>query len=264
MALWHLSRGKADFVVMSAKSLITRIDPPDSIRKLGAFLRVGEDCPPDELVERLAGVGYVREEPLDNVGQFSVRGGIVDIWPADAEQPFRIEFFGDTAESIRQFDPETQLSTLKLEEVAVPPMREFSASEKDFKDWAFFARERFKDERLSRNLRDRTDFADEGEPFSGWEFQMPLVKPKSSTVFEYLTDTVLVIDEPTAVEQHIGSLLEHLDRRYREIGEQGDFGLRPDELFMKGSELRKDLEKMHRIELWAWAKRPQRRTKNLR
>ena len=58
-----------------------------------------------------------------------------------ADSPVRIEFFGDTVDSIRQFDAETQLSTGQLKEISIAPMREFAATAKDFKDWAFFARE---------------------------------------------------------------------------------------------------------------------------
>ncbi len=213
------------------------------------MLRIDEDCPPDELIDRLAGVGYVHEEPLNNVGQFSVRGGILDVWPANADQPVRIEFFGDTVDSIRQFDPETQLSIKKVSEVAVPPMREFSLSPQDFKDWAFFARERFSDERVARNLRDRTDFAEEGESFSGWEFLMPLIRPKDASAFDYFGDSILVFDEPVVIEHHLTSLYKQFDRRFHELSELEDIGLEPKELFMDGGELRKHLDPRRRLEM---------------
>jgi transcription-repair coupling factor (superfamily II helicase) len=76
------------------------------------------------LVETLIAGGYVREEPLFGPGQFSVRGGIVDIWSPDAEIPARLEFFGDNVESIRTFDPDTQLSMGQLNELSIAPMRE--------------------------------------------------------------------------------------------------------------------------------------------
>ncbi len=55
--------------------------------------------------------GYMREDPVGAVGEFSMRGGILDVWPPGREAPVRIEFFGDTVDSIREFDPENQLST---------------------------------------------------------------------------------------------------------------------------------------------------------
>ncbi|MBA3633617.1 MAG: hypothetical protein H0W58_12560, partial [Acidobacteria bacterium] len=170
LTLWNLAHSQPNFVIASAKSLITKTVAPAEMRELGAVLRRDKDFPLKTLIEKLAAGGYVREEPIKNIGEFSVRGGIVDVWSPDAEMPVRIEFFGDTVDSIREFDAETQLSTNKLKEISIAPMREFAAATQDFKDWSFFARERFSDERFARNLKDRTDFAVEGEDFSGWEF----------------------------------------------------------------------------------------------
>ncbi|HEX2639058.1 MAG TPA: hypothetical protein VHL50_00725, partial [Pyrinomonadaceae bacterium] len=77
MTLWRLAKEKPDFLVTTARSLITRTITPTEIGSLGAVLRRDVDFPPDELIERLVSAGYVREDPLYNVGQFSVRGGIV-------------------------------------------------------------------------------------------------------------------------------------------------------------------------------------------
>ncbi|HSK73893.1 MAG TPA: hypothetical protein VK892_19500, partial [Pyrinomonadaceae bacterium] len=167
LALWNLTFQTPDFLILSAKSLITKILAPDEIKNLGAVLRRDEDFPPEELIEKLVACGYVREDPIANIGEFSLRGGIVDVWSPDAEMPVRIEFFGDTVDSIRQFDPETQLSVQHLKEISIAPMREFAAKPKDLKDWAVFARERFEEEKFARPLKDRTDFAAEGETFSG-------------------------------------------------------------------------------------------------
>ena len=86
-------------------------------------------------------------------------------------------------------------------------MREFAASAKDFKDWTFFAKERFADEKFSRNLKDRTDFASEGETFSGWEFLISLTNPRTASIFDFLDDYIFIIDEPPIVGQNAGKLL---------------------------------------------------------
>jgi transcription-repair coupling factor (superfamily II helicase) len=206
------------------------------------------------LIEKLVASGYVREEPIKNIGEFSVRGGILDVWSPTAEMPVRIEFFGDTVDSIRQFDAETQLSVGQLKEIAIAPMREIAAASKDFTDWAFFARERFADEKQARAVRDRNEFAAEGESFSGWEFLIPLVKPRRSSLFEYLKDAVFVVDEPGIVEQSLGTFYENLGSRFAEITAAGEIGLAPDELFLTGAELRDNLEKKQRLELRALGK----------
>jgi len=254
LSLWQMGQTFPHYLLLSARSLITRTVGPKEVAALGAKIKIDEDHSPDDLVERLAASGYVREDPIANVGQFSVRGGILDVWSPDTDAPVRIEFFGDTVDSIRVFDPDTQLSTQRLKETSIAPMREFSATEKDFKDWSFFARERFADEAVSRSLRDRTDFADEGESFTGWEFLMPLVKPLNATVFDHFADAVFVIDEPSVVENTLAALYDNLKRRYASLAETGEIGLEPKELFLDASEMRERLEPVGRIELRALGK----------
>lgn len=254
LALWSLVNGKTDFLLAPAKSLITRLLSPKEIKNLGVVLERDDDFSPEDLVEKLTGCGYVREEPLKNFGEFSMRGGIIDVWSPDAENPVRIEFFGDTVDSIREFDAETQLSIGQLKKISIAPMREFSATSKDLRDWAFFARERFADERFARNLKDRTQFADEGETFNGWENLFPLSNPKNSSIFDFLQNCVFVIDEPIQIEQTLADFYESLKKRYAQIEEADDIGLKPDELFLNVRELREKLDNVQRIELRALGK----------
>ena len=251
LALWQLTASKPDFLITTARSLIGRTISPDETASLGAILKRGEEFAPDELIRRLVAAGYVREDPISNFGQFSVRGGIVDVWSPDSGDPVRVEFFGDEIDSIRSFDPDTQLSTQQLKEARVAPMREFAATEEDLREWAFFAEERFSDERFARNLQDRTDFAEQGESFSGWEFMLPLSRPLGGKLFDYLSDCVLVVDEPNLVEHSLSSFYDQLRRRYDETLAAGDVGLEPKELFLEAEDLRTGLEKFPRIELRA-------------
>ena len=254
LSLWQISRNAPVFLLLSARSLIGRTIAPSELASLGATLRVDEDHSPDDLVERLAAAGYVREDPIGNIGQFSVRGGILDVWSPDADSPVRIEFFGDTVDSIRVFDPETQLSTERLKETSIAPMREFAAVEKDFRDWAFFARDRFGEDSFARSLRDKTDFADEGESFSGWEFLMPLVKPINASVFDYIKDAVFVVDEPVIVENTLAAIYDNLKRRFASLSETGEIGLPPSALFLDAPALSDQFAKNRRIELRALGK----------
>jgi transcription-repair coupling factor (superfamily II helicase) len=251
LALWQMAQGRGDIVLASARSLITKVPTKTEIVQMGEHLKIDEDHPPETLAKKLMISGYTREEPLAGVGQFSVRGGILDVWPPDADSPLRIEFFGDTVDSIREFDVETQLSTGQLKEVSLPPMREFAAAAQDFRDWAFFAREKFTDEAHERALRDRAVFADEGEPFNGWEWLYPLLHPRSASVFDYLKDCVLVIDEPVEVEQTLAEFYDALAARFLAVQSAGELGLPPDELFLTAEELRENLGKFPRLELRA-------------
>ncbi len=251
LTLWKMAQSAPDILVLPARSLITRISTPDEIRKLGVTLKRDEDFAPDVLVERLSSGGYVREEPLQNVGQFSVRGGIVDVWSPDAGTPVRIEFFGDTVDSIREFDAQTQLSTEQLTEVSLAPMREFPATAEDFKDWAILARERFSGDAEARALKDRTVFADEGESFHGWEWLFPILRERRASVLDHLKEYILVIDESTIVESTLADLYANLAARYGELENAGEIGLPPEELFLTVEELRQKLEAKKRLELRA-------------
>jgi len=251
LGLWKLGNSEPAFVTLSARCLVQRTVSLNEIANLGAVLVRDRDFAPEILIERLFAAGYVREDPIFGPGQLSVRGGIVDVWSPDADSPVRIEFFGDTVESIRSFDPESQLSTGHLKQIAIAPMRELAASAQDFKDWAFFARDRFADDKYARNLKDRTDFAEAGEAFSGWEFLLPLSKPLSATVFEHLSDFIFVIDEPNGVELSLTSLYRHIGDRFRSIADAGETGLDPSELLMAPEELRTKLQALKRLEMRA-------------
>lgn len=251
LALWQLREQSTSFVVMPARSLIQKTVTPNEIEALGATPVRNNDLPPEVLIERLIAGGYVREDPIFGPGQFSVRGGIIDVWSPDVETPVRIEFFGDTVDSIRAFDAETQLSTGQLETIAIAPMREVAVAPQDFRDWSFFAGERFAEDKFARNLKDRTDFADNGETFSGWEFLIPLVKSFNATVFDYLSECIFVIDEPTAVENSLTLLYEHLDNNFAAITDAGDIGLEPGDLFITPEDLRMKLGTFSTLELRA-------------
>src|SRR5205823_875444 len=167
--------GRGQFALVSARSLVRRTVAPSSLLQAGALLRRDEDYPPEDLVELLLASGYVREDPVGAVGEFSMRGGILDVWSPGEDAPVRVEFFGDTVDSIRRFDPETQLSIEQLQTTELVPMRELTVGRDDFRLWAEFARDRWSDESHARALKDRTVYADEGETFAGWEWLIPLV-----------------------------------------------------------------------------------------
>src|SRR5882672_541722 len=219
LALWRLARrGKqrgtgvppveshaqdaraTDFLLLTSRALARRTLAPEEILKAGAVLKRDEDASPEELVAKLTAGGYVREDPIGAIGEFSMRGGILDVWPPGRSAPARVEFFGDTVDSIREFDPETQLSTVQLAEIEIPPMRELAVKPSDFREWAAQARVRWREPRFARSLRDRTVFADEGEDFPGWEWLISLVHEWRASVFEFLQDAILVADEPVSVE----------------------------------------------------------------
>ncbi|HKP37118.1 MAG TPA: transcription-repair coupling factor [Pyrinomonadaceae bacterium] len=239
------------FVLLTSRALARPTVSPAEILRAGATLRRDEDHSPEELVAKLIACGYVREDPVGAVGEFSIRGGILDVWPPGQASPVRIEFFGDTVDSIREFDPESQLSTTQLATVEVPPMRELAVTAADFREWSAEARVRWRDERFARSLRDRTVFADEGESFPGWEWLISLIRERSESVFAYLKDTVLVVDEPVAVENYLSGAFQTLEERYAENDAADDLGLTPSELYLTAEELRAAIDSLQRVEMRA-------------
>ena len=224
LTLWRLAHSEQDFVLLTARALARRAPPPEEVARRGARLRRDEDHAPEELVEKLVASGYVREDPVGAVGEFSMRGGILDVWSPGRARPVRVEFFGDTVDSIREFDPETQLSTVQVKETDIAPMRELAVTAEDFRFWSELAKERWNDERYARALRDRTVYADEGETFAGWEWLISLVQERQASVFEYLRDAVVVVDEPAGVESLPGRRLRDALRALRGDGGGGRAG----------------------------------------
>jgi transcription-repair coupling factor (superfamily II helicase) len=268
LALWRLARHRqsaagvppavhaqdapaTDFVLLTARAMARRTVTPADILQAGAVLRRDEDVAPEELVERLIAGGYVREDPVSAVGEFSMRGGILDAWPPGHNAPVRLEFFGDTIDSIREFDPETQLSTTQLIHIEVPPMRELIVRAADFREWAAHARARWRQSRFARSLRDRTVFADEGEDFPGWEWLISITRENNASVFDFLNDAVLVIDEPVAVENFLATAFQTLEDRYAETDAADDLGLRPEELYLTAEELRGEIDARQLLEMRA-------------
>jgi transcription-repair coupling factor (superfamily II helicase) len=138
LALWDLTHTRPHFLMRFRESARHAHHRPRGNQSFWNQLKLDHEIELGNVIETLSGSGYEREDPVTGVGEFSVRGGILDVWPPNVERPLRVEFFGDTVDSIRKFDPETQLSVEKINEVSLPPMREFTVSEQNLKDLGIF------------------------------------------------------------------------------------------------------------------------------
>ncbi|MBI3262968.1 MAG: transcription-repair coupling factor [Acidobacteria bacterium] len=129
-ALHAMAAGTTRVVVASAAALLPRVSDPSRLLDASVELRPGMDIDPHHLAAVLADAGFTREDPVDEHGEFCVRGGVVDIFPAADVQPVRLEFVGDTIEAVRRYDPATQRSIGALDQVTIVPLREvFPAGE---------------------------------------------------------------------------------------------------------------------------------------
>jgi transcription-repair coupling factor (superfamily II helicase) len=123
-ALHALATGHARIVVASAGGLLPRVSAPARVISTSMELAPGIEIPPHDLGALLADAGYRREDPVDQHGEYCVRGGVVDFFPAGDDFPVRVEFIGDSIESVRRYDPTTQRSIETLDRAGVMPLRD--------------------------------------------------------------------------------------------------------------------------------------------
>lgn len=127
-SLYRLIQGRPVIVITTVESLIRKIPEKKFLINKGVTLNIQEEYPFDDILEQLVYYGYTREYKVESFGQFSVKGGIIDIFLPSYQNPVRLDFFGDTLDSIREFDPESQLSYVKHESVTIYPRRELILS----------------------------------------------------------------------------------------------------------------------------------------
>lgn len=120
-------------VVINLYGLLKPELPPQRWQTSLLHLKKGQEYTIEKLTEVLIDYGYKKEYTVEKLGDFSVRGGIVDIYPLGSKDPFRLDFFGDTLDVIKAFDVDTQLSIQSLSSVTLPPMVEFFYSDEDYK-----------------------------------------------------------------------------------------------------------------------------------
>ena len=123
-ALLALATGHARVVVASAPALLPRLPEPGALVARSLGVKVDADVDPQSLAALLTDGGYDRHDPVEQHGEFCLRGGILDVYPPNELWPIRIEFIGDMVESIRRFDPDTQRSVESLDQFMVVPVRE--------------------------------------------------------------------------------------------------------------------------------------------
>lgn len=205
--------------VTAAPNLVERVIPKDALIRKVLRIELGSEYPREELLARLHEMGYARMSMVEERGEMSIRGAILDIYPPPVPEsgnyPVRIEFFGDAVESIRTFDPSTQRSQKELLEVLILPARVADLSH----GARMRARERLLErveelgmgreawEPLYNRLRDGTDI-------QGVDALLPLFYERLDTVFDYLPeDTLAAVVDPSAVEAGIKEFSAGVDER---------------------------------------------------
>ena len=123
-ALHAMATGHAHVVVASASALLPRVSTPGALAGLALDLKPGDEIDLHALAGTLVDAGFTRQDPVDEHGEFCIRGGVIDIFPAGDEMPARIELVGDTIEAIRRYTPGNQRSVATIDRLGVVPLRD--------------------------------------------------------------------------------------------------------------------------------------------
>ena len=199
-ALLAARAGQLQAVVASPAGLLRPSLAPHLLETRVLHLRVGEEMTPEILLEALAEGGYVWEDPVSGPGQMARRGGILDVFPSDREEPVRIEFFSDTVESLRRFDPDTQRTVGPLDELVTLPLSDVFATRSILASLRAVLSERFADQRGARSILASLDRGLVPETLVDL---VPLVEGTTVPPWEHLPHGPVAVIEPELVSQEI-------------------------------------------------------------
>jgi len=217
-AITELRDGERRVIFAPALAIAQRTLSPDEAQSSLQRLRAGERVEIESLVRQLATLGYSVEPLVTEAGQVSRRGGIIDLFPPGLELPVRLELMGNEIESLREFDPATQRSVRRVEDVELGPAREFTTevgdrlAELDLDHLTREARERFEEELTQ--LRS-------GQSFLGEQFYVPFLA--RSTLLDHATqETLLIVDESVDIEGVIDEAHQEAATARAELEERGE------------------------------------------
>ncbi len=201
--LFYLLEGRDPIVVTTPEALMQRVMPRGTFKGALRYLVEGDEIDVEELTAHLVAWGYQRLPAVEDRGEFSVRGALIDVFPLLEAAPLRIELNGDRIESIRMFDPDTQRSHASREELVVLPARAVSLAHLGGSAGRRAVETRAIEigmPRLERHAM--TDAIENGLFFPGVEFTAPYLYPGGlATLFDFLPSGVrLWVDDPGRIE----------------------------------------------------------------
>jgi transcription-repair coupling factor (superfamily II helicase) len=228
-ALWKLATGAVSILIAPAESAALRLFDREYYASLAVNLRRGEEIDVEVLSAHLASVGYTQMDLVEMPGQFTRRGGILDVYSPEADRPVRIEFFGDEIETIRKFDPETQRSQSGLDEAELLPLTETPVTEHLLAAVnARLSKQRIEAE--DPDLAAEAAAAGGVSVFPGWEF-FTSVAGAESHLLKLLPKCVLFVEEPAMVRNQIDRWWNKVEQRHERSG-IGSL-IRPEDIYLR-------------------------------
>ncbi len=246
--LWRLLHMRAGTVVTTLHSLLSKLPSPTNFLSGCLRLEVTGFFPMDHLLALLRESGYLKEDPVGSVGEYSNRGGIVDIFSPAHANPLRVEFFGDEIESIREFDPSNQRSISMVPHCDLVPMREMVISNREIARWQDAAADHWNQVRFAEVLQEKLQFTSNGELFNGFEYLFPLILGNNSSLLDYLlaedaTPVEFFLPQPTEFFKSLAQFLQTQEEQFADADQAGDLALPPDKLFFSGRQIRDQFER---------------------
>ncbi len=224
---------RSTILIAPVESAALKLFDRDYYAGLAVTLRRGEEVDVEVLTGHLASVGYTQMDLVEMPGQFTRRGGILDVYSPEADRPVRIEFFGDEIETIRKFDPETQRSQSGLDEAQLLPLTETPVTE------------RLLAAVHGRLSRQRVELGGDGEDeemaadlaaaggvsvFPGWEF-FSAVAGANKSLLTLPPKCALFIEEPAMVRNQIDRWWNKVEQRHERSG-IGSL-IRPEDIYLR-------------------------------
>ena len=248
-------RGAPQLLVTTVNAALQRVLTPFRIRESVREFRPGIEIGRESLYALLQRQGYSRTDTVVDKGEYAVRGSIVDVFPSGLDQGLRLDFFGDELESLRLFDPSTQMSTGVLESHLLLPASEALIDEDSIKRFRTRYRERFGASATQDPLYEAVS---EGRRLAGMEHWLPLFEERLATLFDYIDDRdVTVIDSAAlaAAEERVADIADYAAQRRTASGQsKGSYRPLPqDALYLSADEFGRALEQApaHRASIFA-------------
>ena len=211
--LARLTEMRSGVVVAAAQTIMQYLPPREYVEGGALMLDRGQKLDMDALRQRLERAGYRAVTQVMEHGEYAVRGALVDVYPMGNRKPFRIDLFDDEIESLRSFDPETQLTDEHLDQIRLLPAREFPLDEDGIRNFRQRYRQAFEgDPQQSTIYRSISD----GNQPPGIEYYLPLFFDSTCTLFDYLpADSLLALTggAQAAIERHWSEIRERYEQR---------------------------------------------------
>ena len=263
-ALYRLKTSGQGILITSIEALLRRVMPVTELTGSAEYLLAGETCDRDDLLAQLHYLGYEQVSLAQSVGDYSVRGGIIDVYPPPFpleggtihDGPIRLDFFGDTIESLRPFDPFSQRSSGELAEVTLLPVTDVLVAANDPEGWRETADRCYHcgaefdwDSEETARIAERITT---GQRFAGMEFFLPLFysgkNGPSATVLDFLPpETSVIMVDPEGIMQSLSLVLERIAHNHQVAVGKSSPALPPAQLFLDRDELLRRIDQFPRL-----------------